>query len=197
MATTPDQLGSPPVSLSRSGVFIIADYPVAAKRKRAPVRIVLRMRGEANGPAVDCEVAMSTGSSVEDTRRCDVAKKRARFKPATDQTGQPIAGEAMIAGGWFEQGAAMPASVPPAADAELTVSALPGNRSSAEVAIVQIIAADGRVEQCAVSKESGIASLDASACSLIAGSAQRPPIVGADGKPTRSRRTTRVTFSTS
>lgn len=90
----------------------------------------------------------------------------------------------------------MPAAVQIAADADLTVSTLPNNRKNAEVTIVQIIAADGRVEQCAVSKESGIAALDSNACSIIAGSVQKPPIIGVNGQPVRSRRTTRVTFST-
>ncbi len=183
------------MSLNKQGVFEVRDYPTEAKRKRMPIRIELRLLIDGKGQAVDCVVVTSTGFPAEDETLCNTAKKRARYKPATDQAGQPIGGEAMMAGGWFAQGTEPPRSGGLPADANLTVASLPGGKKYGIVTIAQIIAADGTIERCGVIKASEIAILDSNACQLIAANVPKGPISGSDGKPIRSRRTTRVIFS--
>ena len=50
------------------------------------------LRISANGCVTDCQITRSTGHSALDNATCSLIAKRARFEPATDASGNKIAG---------------------------------------------------------------------------------------------------------
>jgi protein TonB len=40
----------------------------------------------------DCSITQSSGSTALDTATCNIIRRRARYTPAKDQAGNPIAG---------------------------------------------------------------------------------------------------------
>ena len=68
------------------------DYPVAIQRSwPAGGRIFLRLRIEPNGRPSRCDVMRSFGNSAADQWTCSLVMQRGQFRPATDDSGRPIA----------------------------------------------------------------------------------------------------------
>ena len=73
--------------------FTDTDYPMRAIRNEEAGRVQYRLTVGPNGRAWDCTVIVSSGSATLDSETCKIAMRRARFIPATDSTGTPVAGE--------------------------------------------------------------------------------------------------------
>ncbi len=73
--------------------FTDADYPSRAIRNEEAGRVQYRLTVSPNGRALDCTVIVSSGSATLDSETCKIAIRRSRFSPATDGTGNPVAGE--------------------------------------------------------------------------------------------------------
>lgn len=74
------------------GQWITADdYPPSALRVEAEgvVRVILSV--DAAGNLADCQVAQSSGNADLDATTCALLRKRAKFVPARDASGQPVA----------------------------------------------------------------------------------------------------------
>ncbi len=69
----------------------VDDYPVMALREEAQGRTVSRLRVEADGRVTACHVAISSRNTVLDARSCRLLQDRARFQPARDANGAPVA----------------------------------------------------------------------------------------------------------
>ncbi len=67
------------------------NYPPAALRAGAEGRVVARLNIGADGRVSNCAVTASSGNSDLDDTTCRIARSRARFTPAKDQNGNPIA----------------------------------------------------------------------------------------------------------
>ncbi|MEO7786516.1 MAG: energy transducer TonB, partial [Sphingomicrobium sp.] len=65
---------------------------------------------------------------------------------------------------------------------------------SGTVGVALLIDAQGAVADCTVSKTSGVAALDAQACTMIAKRVKITPAVGLDGKPARDSYSQRITW---
>lgn len=68
------------------------DYPTGAlvQDKEGVVRFTLSV--DPFGDVADCKITKSSGLKQFDERACAALKTRARFYPALDETGQPVAG---------------------------------------------------------------------------------------------------------
>ncbi len=68
----------------------IDDYPSAALRggEQGTVRALLTI--DSSGKATACAVVRSSSSALLDSTACSIARRRARFKPATDKSGTPV-----------------------------------------------------------------------------------------------------------
>ena len=190
-----DTFGVEPTVRNPDAIFRVDDYPAAAKRRDAPVRIALTMLVGPDGRAVGCEVAVSTGLPGEDDRICALVRRRARFTPARDEAGAPIAGERNLVGTWWDQEAGRPVWPPLEPHVTLTVASLPDGEREARATVVRVIAPDGHVERCAVASSSGVPALDRAACGLLATHLPPRPIRDAAGASLRSRRAVRVAFA--
>lgn len=71
--------------------FSDSDYPLAALRNDAQGMVIARINVDADGRVTDCAVVRSSGSSALDGRTCQVYRTEARYRPAIDVHGQPVA----------------------------------------------------------------------------------------------------------
>jgi TonB family protein len=67
------------------------DYPAAAIASRAEGTVDLQLGVDSAGRLTSCTVRRSSGSAVLDATTCGILRRRLKFKPALDSTGQPVA----------------------------------------------------------------------------------------------------------
>ena len=68
------------------------DYPAAAIGSGAEGTVRFTLTVDPNGGVVGCSIVHSSGSSVLDQATCRLMMRRARFTPALDSNGNPVAG---------------------------------------------------------------------------------------------------------
>lgn len=66
------------------------DYPGAALRAEQAGTVRFRLDVDATGKVTNCTVTGSSGVSVLDSTACSLLKRRARFNPAEDESGNKI-----------------------------------------------------------------------------------------------------------
>lgn len=66
------------------------DYPPAAIRSESAGVTRFRLSVDATGKVTDCTVTGTSGSSLLDNTACSLLKRRARFSPAEDASGNKI-----------------------------------------------------------------------------------------------------------
>ena len=76
------------------------DYPAAALREEREGVARFRVTIGTDGRVRNCEILTSSGSSDLDRATCANVAKRARFKPATDETGATVGGSYSSAVKW-------------------------------------------------------------------------------------------------
>ena len=68
------------------------DYPAAAIRAGEEGTVGYRLEIAPNGRVTACTIARSSGSAALDSTTCRILRARARFTPARDAQGRPVAG---------------------------------------------------------------------------------------------------------
>ena len=71
---------------------LVDDYPISAIRNGEQGITGFRLKVDAQGQVVACEITASSGSATLDKATCDLVARRAQFSPALDASGQPVAG---------------------------------------------------------------------------------------------------------
>ncbi len=69
------------------------DYPSSALRERAEGRVSFKLTITESGLISNCEITESSGHARLDETTCRLLRRRARFSPALDRSGNPTAGE--------------------------------------------------------------------------------------------------------
>lgn len=72
--------------------FEFHDYPTKAFEKKAEGVTRFDLLVSPEGKIADCKVTVSSGNEDLDKRTCFLAGRRARFAPATDESGRPVFG---------------------------------------------------------------------------------------------------------
>ena len=117
---------------------LASDYPATAMADDRAYTIGFTLDIDATGKPEACRINASSGSAVVDRVTCDAARRRARFIPALDAAGMPVAGRYSATLSWSVVPAAVPAmpvSKPLAADRtapDATLTAPPIGDSSAK-----------------------------------------------------------------
>jgi protein TonB len=68
------------------------DYPAAALGSGAQGIVRFTLTIDPSGRVVGCNITHSSGSSVLDMATCQIMRRRARYTPARDSNGNPVAG---------------------------------------------------------------------------------------------------------
>lgn len=66
------------------------DYPAAALRAEQEGTVSFRLDVDATGKVTNCSIVSSSGSSLLDNTACSLLRRRARFSPAEDASGNKI-----------------------------------------------------------------------------------------------------------
>jgi len=83
-------LKAPPIPVSPEKWFSARDLP--SKRDAKDVRPAsVRFTVGADGVVSNCALVVSSGSKIFDDSACAVMTTKARYRPALDATGQPVA----------------------------------------------------------------------------------------------------------
>lgn len=82
----------PPQPMSDRGGWVTTDdYPPSALRDGLTGTTAIRLAIGSNGRVTECVVTGSSGSALLDDTACRVYARRARFRPALDDAGTPVA----------------------------------------------------------------------------------------------------------
>lgn len=76
---------------NRAGWITADDYPTRSLRNAEEGTVAISVRIGADGRVSDCTVTASSGFALLDEATCRLYQRRARFTPARDASGQPIA----------------------------------------------------------------------------------------------------------
>lgn len=70
--------------------FTNDDYPAAALRAEQQGNVGFRVTVDATGRVTDCTVWLSSGSALLDATTCSLMRRRGRFNPGRDASGQAV-----------------------------------------------------------------------------------------------------------
>lgn len=90
-SATPSLASGVAVRGDRAGWITNADYPASALSGEEEGRVALTVQIGADGRVTSCSVTASSGSPVLDRTTCRLYGQRARFAPARDDAGHPVA----------------------------------------------------------------------------------------------------------
>ena len=94
-ALPPPDPDAPPVRAwpvqNIANYFSVDDYPAEAIRREEQGRVEFAVEIGPDGRVTRCHVMVSSGSRLLDLRTCQVMLVRARFEPARDAAGNPVA----------------------------------------------------------------------------------------------------------
>ena len=151
----------------------------------------IEMTVDENGDPVSCNIIASSGTKALDDIFCLVPMRRAHFKPARDENGQPIT--SVFSTNFysrFDQHSHGPAWT----DYTLTVSKLPAIPHP--VTVVRIVTdAAGHVESCTLETPSGADQLDRLACSYTRSNVVLAAPLDRNGRAVRALRLTSIGFA--
>lgn len=153
------------------------DYPADALASRTQGTVNFSLVISPSGNVEACEIVVSSGSTLLDTATCSLVTARARFNPATDPAGHPVAGRYSNRVRWVVPTVRQPEPY------ELVTSA--------------IVETDGTFTTCRIEKASPNALANEPGLARIADQcANRPavtPYTDSAGKPVRRKVTSSVT----
>ena len=92
----PEPLDRQPIE----SLFSPDDYPAAGDGTRGVVSVVLTI--DPGGRVVSCGIQQSSGQAVLDMYTCNTLRRRSRFTPAADASGNPVIGQIPVQVDWDE-----------------------------------------------------------------------------------------------
>ena len=180
-------LGTMPVQIDRQFWFNTARLP--STRRAYWARTALTVA--ADGLAVACTVTASSGERKLDVMVCAMPLHSARFQPARDPDGNPVAA---IVEQEFAVNMAAPARPPERhVDYAVPIDRLPAQANNPFVTLRIVIEPSGHIARCVVSGSSGNVALDALACPAIA-TVDVQPVRTAAGEAARAMRDLTIAF---
>lgn len=155
-------LGAMPVPLFAPRAMDVSGASVLAA-VTGPAWTRAELSVDATGNPTACDVVASSGSGLLDRVGCARAMKVARFAPARNEAGLPVAAR-------VRQGFAVNALLPDDRAIDFAVAVdrrLPGAVPVADLRVVTD--GGGKIVSCAVAASSGMRALDAVACRQVIG----------------------------
>lgn len=146
------------------------------------------------GKPVGCAIIVSSGRDDLDSSVCRAVTKRARFKPASDESGSNVFSVRRDRVIWMPEARGYNKSY----DAADLVVTSPEQLSSAEilVEVLLMVAGTGETSKCLVTKSSGASKFDELACEAATKPQVALPITDGSGQKVAGIRSLFVTFET-
>ena len=172
------------------------DVPTRLVEPNVLQRVGIALTVTPNGKIQGCAVEKSSGNSKLDSYTCEVAARRAKFKPPThiDGAAAYLIYRADI-NWWLGDG--YPPSTQPGGDLYLTVTALPPKVASpAIVRLMLEVGADGSLSNCAAEDSKYDLALVKTGCEQLLLTYRPTPARAADGAAVASVQSATVVFQT-
>lgn len=99
-APTALHCGRPRASRQGESWFSYKDYPKAARKAKMHGRIRYALHLSDQGCPTKCEIVSTSGYPLLDIETCKLLMRRARYSPALDVDGKPIASVVSLAITW-------------------------------------------------------------------------------------------------
>ena len=111
LAGSPVEGAAPPKPVaggSIASLFSADDYPAGSANRGEQGNVQVLIHVDDKGAVSSCEIKTSSGYPELDTQTCNIIALRARFEPARNGNGEPIAGEIIKTVDWRLADLAMP-----------------------------------------------------------------------------------------
>jgi protein TonB len=190
----PPLSSSPPRMQANLASYISdADYPAEAVARREQGTVGFRLSISTAGRVEDCSITQSSGSALLDSTTCRIMQSRARFTPARDAVGAPVAD-------WMD--ARIRWVLPEASGFDVAQFFREGDypleamihEEEGTVRFRIDITPEGQIGKCSIVESSGSLTLDLATCRILKNRARFNPARGADGKPRPDSITTSFTW---
>ncbi|MFN3619596.1 energy transducer TonB [Sphingorhabdus sp.] len=207
----PDKPAQPSVSKSNPkprgnpGLWVtMNDYPSVALQKEMEGISGFSLIVGPDGSVSDCMITSSSGFSELDEATCTNVKRRARFEPAVDASGNLTTGKYANRVRWKIPGVVPEISLPRGPSmlgktwAQVIAADFPqialAEKRQGKVKIELAVSPAGAIENCKVLESSTHADLDAETCKIAVTKAQFSPALDINGQPTVGRVQTEVNW---
>lgn len=193
---------SPPLGTDIRAVFSDDDVPYQYLPEESDRSVGIRLTVRPDGKVQRCEAEYTSGIEGLDVYTCKIAKRRARFAPASAQAGTPAYAVYRTTVRWIVTGFASRPPPRQVADLMLTIEALPAGVKSPEYVSVKFDVDDqGRASGCSAEAPSKAKSSDDPqlveiACQQLLRSYKPKPAKDEQGKPVPSVQDALVAFTT-
>jgi TonB family protein len=108
-AQAPTMMVAPePEPLNKNEWITAEDYPATALRYDESGTAAFQLTVDARGAVTDCSITGSSGSQVLDDTTCTLIRQRAKFAPAVNAAGKPVAGYYSSSVRWALEGQVLP-----------------------------------------------------------------------------------------
>ena len=201
--------------------IVPGDFPVRtdiSNYSETTVRLFVNPEGRTTG----CKILIASGNPLLDRQACEALARRARFEPARDKLGIPVAGSWTVRKLWLGTVSGQPsAQLPPQQFVPIAVpemvevryeasqSARPSSSPSNWVAgydpalphvagVVEYqLAIDprGRPTSCTIKRSSGVPKLDEATCNSLIRRARFKPATNAEAEPVAGQWSGRVRWT--
>lgn len=166
------------------------DYPPLAARQGHEGTVGILLQIDSSGVPTTCSVARTSGFEELDQQTCALLVQRARFSPARDAKGQPMAATYSSRLSWImRHDAAIPQvgnPKPATAGPWMTNEDYPASESRrghvGSLSFILDISASGIPTACKAAVSSGYPVLDQTACAILMKRARFEPARGAQGE---------------
>jgi TonB family protein len=158
-----------------------AGYPRAALARGEKGNVGFRLVVGPNGRVTRCDIMQSSGSRALDEGTCQILRRQARFTPARDAAGNPVADVVVSRVNWELPTAAGLATYISGRDYPLEAVR---RREQGRVEFELTVAPDGRPSACRILASSGSAWLDEATCRIMRQRPRFAPARDAAGRPT-------------
>ena len=173
---------SAPIPTNFNQWFTPADVPIEELTLERPTVVPFRVTVAPSGQVQACEVEIGSGIADVDDLTCELVRKRAKFRPATDANGRPAYGVYRSFARWLiTEQPQMPGPVT-TSDLEVSVAQLPsGVRSPAAVKVMFAVDRMGRASSCVGERAQDHPALVKVACSQFVEHLRPRPATTAEG----------------
>jgi len=170
-------------------------YPPEALRNREQGTVRFEVAVGRNGRVDSCRILASSGSRALDEATCGILRDRARFTPARNAAGDPVADRFAARIDWQLPPESPPPPEHARARANLASYVSDGDYPAEAMRLGQQgtvgfdldISADGRVTQCHVMSSSGSELLDLTTCQIMLSRARFEPARDEEGNAVPDR----------
>ncbi len=182
-------LATPLKPLSSPASWVMPDdYPAEAMRDEHEGKVGVRLEIDSTGLPVGCSIISSSGFEELDRRTCSILTNRARFSPARDPKGKPIAASYSTRMTWSLPPLELPAATPASRGPWMTHDDYPASENRqghvGSLSFILLVSPAGLPARCTIAVSSGYPVLDKATCDILMRRARFSPAISVTGKAT-------------